>query len=87
MDIVFATDASPVWRAIEFGLELLKKGLIWRVGDGKQISVTNDNWIPGDEFLRPYGSRVANPPENVSELIDATVACWNINGSKKFFCP
>ena len=34
LDTVFASDASPVWRAIEFGLELLKKGIIWRVGNG-----------------------------------------------------
>ena len=33
LETVFASDSSPVWRAIEFGLELLKKGLIWRVGD------------------------------------------------------
>ena len=28
LDTVFASDASPVWRAIEFGLELLKTGII-----------------------------------------------------------
>lgn len=31
LDTVFASDASPVWRGIEEGLDLLKKGLIWRV--------------------------------------------------------
>ena len=37
LDTVFASEASPVWRRIEVGLELIKKGIIWRVGDGKSI--------------------------------------------------
>ena len=78
---------SQIWRAIVEGRDILKQGLIRRIGNGASTNIWNDNWIPGDEFLRPYGSRVANPPENVSELIDATVACWNIEGSEKFFCP
>ena len=45
LDTVFPSDASPFWRGIEFGLELLKKGLIWRVGDGK------NNQIPTDQYI------------------------------------
>ena len=39
---VFASDASPSWKGIEFGLELLKEGLIWRVGNGKNIQIQRD---------------------------------------------
>lgn len=39
LDTVFASDASPAWRGIEFGLQVLKKGLIWRVGNGKRIQI------------------------------------------------
>ena len=42
--------ASYTWRSIMFGKKLLQKGLLWRVGDGKQISLLKDNWIP-DAFL------------------------------------
>jgi hypothetical protein len=28
IDIVFPMEASPTWRAIEYGLELVKKGII-----------------------------------------------------------
>ena len=57
---------SQLWRAIVEGRDILKQGLIRRIGNGASTNIWNDNWIPGDEFLRPYGSRVANPPENVS---------------------
>jgi hypothetical protein len=34
IDMVFLGDAPPIWRAIEHGLALVKKGIIWR--EGKQ---------------------------------------------------
>jgi hypothetical protein len=46
LDTVFTADASPAWRGIEHGLELLKKGIIWRVGDGSRIVFERCNWIP-----------------------------------------
>lgn len=46
LDTVFSTDASQAWRVIEWGLELLKEGLIWRVGNGKNIQIQRDQWIP-----------------------------------------
>lgn len=55
LDTVFASDASQVWRGIEHGLELLKKGLVWRVGNGKRIQIQRDQWIP-----RRSGLKVAN---------------------------
>ena len=36
IDTVFTGNASPVWRGIEHGLELLKQGIIWRIGNGKK---------------------------------------------------
>lgn len=52
LDTVFSSDASPSWRGIEFGLELLKKGLVWRVGNGKNIQIQRDPWIPRKDGLK-----------------------------------
>jgi hypothetical protein len=46
VDTVFSEDASHTWRSIEYGLELLKKGIIWRVGLGSKIQIWRDPWIP-----------------------------------------
>jgi hypothetical protein len=46
-DIMFAGHASTSWQAIQYGLELLKKGLVWRVGNGSQIRIWRDPWLPG----------------------------------------
>jgi hypothetical protein len=44
VDTVFTGDASPTWRSIEHGLELLKKGIIWRIGSGSKVQI----WRPMD---------------------------------------
>jgi hypothetical protein len=35
-------EASPMWRAIEPGVELLKHGVIKRIGDGESIRIWRD---------------------------------------------
>ena len=52
-DTVFTANASSSWSAISHGLELLKKGLIWRVGNGESIRVWRDNWIPRPFSYKP----------------------------------
>jgi hypothetical protein len=47
-DTVFSRNKSSTWQAVEHGLELLKKGVIWRVGNGANIRVWRDPWIPRD---------------------------------------
>ena len=37
---------SYTWQSILTGLECFKQGYIWRVGDGTQINIWEDNWIP-----------------------------------------
>jgi hypothetical protein len=36
-DTAFPGNASTTWRAIEYGLELVKKGMIWRIGNGASV--------------------------------------------------
>jgi hypothetical protein len=44
VDTVFSADASPSWRSIVHGLELLKKGIIWRIGF--KVQIWQDPWLP-----------------------------------------
>jgi hypothetical protein len=34
------------WRSILKAIDLLNKGVIWRVGDGGNIRVWDDPWLP-----------------------------------------
>uniref|UniRef100_A0A453PN93 Reverse transcriptase zinc-binding domain-containing protein n=1 Tax=Aegilops tauschii subsp. strangulata TaxID=200361 RepID=A0A453PN93_AEGTS len=55
-DTVFSGNVSSSRQAISYGLELLKKGLVWRVGNGRSIRVWRDNWIP-----RPFSYKPISP--------------------------
>ena len=44
---------SQVWRALIEGRDVLKQGLIRRIGSGKETKVWEDNWIPCSGLLRP----------------------------------
>ncbi|XP_071680036.1 uncharacterized protein [Lolium perenne] len=44
---------SQIWRSIHEGLQVLKQGLIRRIGDGESTDPWNEPWIPRDGMLRP----------------------------------
>ena len=78
---------SQIWRAIIDGRDLLKQGLIRRIGNGESANIWSDNWIPRKEMLRPYGSHQNNTPANVSELIDHTTAVWDMDRLQEICLP
>ena len=53
LDTVFSASSSAVWKGILHGLDLLKKGIIWRVGNGTLIKTWRDAWIPRGHNFRP----------------------------------
>lgn len=46
LDAKDSASASHAWKSILKGRELILKGALWRVGDGKQIKIWRDNWLP-----------------------------------------
>ena len=78
---------SQVWRSLLEGRDILELGIIRRIGTGAETHIWNDNWLPRMKMMRPYGSKVVNPPSQVSELIDATSATWNNEKVAQVFLP
>ena len=53
-DILHATPKkgmSYAWRSILHGVEVVKKGIIKRVGDGTTMKIWEDPWLPRDFSL------------------------------------
>jgi hypothetical protein len=46
VDTVFPGNASPTWKSIEYGLDLLKHGIVWRLGSGSKIQIWHGPWLP-----------------------------------------
>ena len=82
-DTVFSGNPSPTWQAISYGLELLKKGLVWRIANGQKVHIWRDRWIVrGNSGL--ISSKGRCHYKWVSELMDHNGA-WDINILRQYF--
>ncbi|KAL5580419.1 hypothetical protein UlMin_012861 [Ulmus minor] len=68
--------ASYVWKSILWGRNLVAKGIRWRVGDGRSISVYNSRWIPTPHSFMVNSPRTLPADSLVSELLD-NAGRWN----------
>jgi hypothetical protein len=83
-DTVFSANASPTWQGVQHGLELLKKGLVWRVGNGEQIRVWRDPWLPRPHSYRP----ISEPGDCRLRRVSAFISehgSWNMQLVRKHF--
>ncbi|CAD6237159.1 unnamed protein product [Miscanthus lutarioriparius] len=75
---------SETWRAILHGRDVLKKGLIMRIGPG-EVDIWQDNWIPG---LRPFRPLVHLPTaavERVQDLFVPGTRVWDEQLVRRLF--
>jgi hypothetical protein len=68
---------SYVWRSILKGLNVLKEGIIWRIGDGSNVRIWEEPWFPRGATRQPSTHKGDCELELVSELIDFETLSWN----------
>uniref|UniRef100_J3LWH3 Reverse transcriptase zinc-binding domain-containing protein n=1 Tax=Oryza brachyantha TaxID=4533 RepID=J3LWH3_ORYBR len=68
---------SYTWRNILMGLDLVKKGMVCRVGDGHDIRVWDDPWIPRGSTRKPITPKGRNLITRVADLIDPITNTWD----------
>lgn len=68
---------SYTWRSIIKGVELLKKGIIWRIGDGNSVNIWKDPWLARDGALLPITPRGHCVYNKVSDLICPISGQWD----------
>jgi len=87
IDTTFCSNASTTWQAIMHGLDLLKQGIIWRVGNGSQIRIWRDPWIPREMSLRVISRQGRCRLRWVSELLDIDGRGWDFDKLIHIFNP
>ncbi|XP_030923509.1 uncharacterized protein LOC115950456 [Quercus lobata] len=79
---------SFTWRSIYNGLEVVKRGTRWHVGNGERILIWEDKWLP-----TPTTFKVVSPPKSfddyprVSALIDKETKRWKGEIVRSLFLP
>ena len=67
---------------------LVKKGIMWNVGNGDSIRVWGDKWLPSPSTFRITSPRQFLQAETgVSELISHDVAAWKTQILNAIFLP
>jgi hypothetical protein len=87
LDTIFVKNASASWKGVEHGLELLKKGTIWRVGNGSKIRIWRDNWISRDGLLKVTGKKKNSRLKRVRSLFGDGINGWNNQLVNDIFLP
>jgi hypothetical protein len=79
---------SYVWESLLSSRDLLNDGLVWRIGDGGNVKIWKDKWLP---TLITHA--VQSPPKVfpedslVSTLIDQEAHAWNLELINSIFMP
>jgi len=70
---------SFAWRSLFNARELLSKGLLWRVGDGRSIKVWDEKWLPTPSTYSIRSiPRSLDENSMVADLIDQYTKRWNV---------
>lgn len=86
LDTVFTGHSSAVWKGIVHGLELVKKGIIWRIGDGASVRTWRDPWIPRRFDFHPITPKRNCRFNRVSYFLNESGA-WIIDLLEEHFWP
>jgi hypothetical protein len=68
---------SYTCRSILKGIELLKEGLIWRIGDGTKVKIWEDPWIRRGDTRRVITPRHGSILHKVADLINRITGNWD----------
>lgn len=85
IDTSFCSNPSQTWQAITHGLELLKKGIIWRIGCGTQVKIWRDHWIPREISLGVTTKQGRCRLKWVSDLLEQGRREWDFELLRHIF--
>ncbi|KAL5741976.1 hypothetical protein ACOSP7_028708 [Xanthoceras sorbifolium] len=85
-DSTVGNHPSFIWRSILWGRDVLKLGTRWRVGNGSNILVYEDPWIPRPSLFKVFSPRVFPAGASVAGLLSVG-GVWNEELVRCSFLP
>ena len=77
MEATNPSSASYAWRSILKGREVIKRGAIWRIEDGRPTTIWGDRWLPVKHSPKVVSPKVDSLSEaRVCTLIDSNQRRW-----------
>ena len=79
---------SYAWRSIMAAQSVVREGIKWRVGNGRNIQIWEDKWLPSTPTHRVASPRLFLHPDTlVGQLIDQENVIWKSDVLAALFLP
>ncbi|KAM0980895.1 hypothetical protein ACFX13_014376 [Malus domestica] len=80
LNALINANGSYVWRSIANARQVIVKGHRWQVGDGENINIWHDNWLPRDSYFKVLSHLPVNwdNEATVDKLIVSHSWQWNV---------
>ena len=73
-----SANGSYAWKSILSARNVVRKGVVWRIGDGRTVCIKEDKWLPDQVYNSVTLPLPSIPPDaKVSLLIDEASRSWN----------
>ena len=79
---------SYAWKSILSARDVIRRGMVWRVGTGERVRIKEDRWLPekaNSLVISPLTQVAAET--KVSSLIDQDQVRWNEEVVQNLFLP
>lgn len=80
------SNPSYIWRSIIWGRQIIKEWARWRIGNGKNIRIYKDCWIPRPTSFKPISPPSLSTDAVVADLINAENQ-WDVETLNQHFMP
>ncbi|XP_023911364.1 uncharacterized protein LOC112022977 [Quercus suber] len=88
LNVALGTNPSYTWRNILSAQSIVKQGVRWRVGNGKDIRIWGDKWLPRGPSYEVISPRLfLHQDTRVSELIHMERKSWKEEVIRQLFLP
>lgn len=79
---------SYAWKRILSPSDIIKRGIVWCIGDGKSVCIKEDMWLL-DKVHRKVISPISSIPldAKVSCLINVNTGGWKVDRINQLFLP
>ncbi|KAK3200780.1 hypothetical protein Dsin_024195 [Dipteronia sinensis] len=68
MDVEANSSSSFIWWSVVWGRGLLEKGMCWRIGDGSNVKIYKDCWIPKPTTFKVQSLQFLGDLSTISDL-------------------
>ena len=86
-DAVIPSRCSYAWRSILQARDVILKGAIWQVGDGRSINIWEQRWVPNLSTSKVVSPRSNSHVTWVSELFLPNSKSWDVELLNNIFYP